>query len=71
MIISLYHFTDCLLNLAILVLLCVPDGPDVVTVAASTLAVGTAFGGIVYFIDFVFYCNCGSECVMWQGIGYL
>ena len=66
MIISLYYFTDCLLNLAILVSPCVPDGFNVITVAAGALAAGTAFGGIIYFIvDFIFYRNCGSECVMW------
>ena len=41
-----------------------PDGPNVVTVAASMLAANTAFGGIIYFIiNFVFYRNCGSKCV--------
>ena len=43
-----------------------PNSPNVVTVATSTLAASTAFGGILYYIvDFVFYCNCGSECIMW------
>ena len=41
-----------------------PDGPNVITIAASTLTASTAFSGIVYFIiDFVFYYNLGSECV--------
>ena len=41
-----------------------PDGPDIVTVTAGMLTASTAFGGIVYFIiNFVFYCNFGSECV--------
>ena len=36
-------------------LLCVPDGPNVITVAAGIFAVGTAFSGILYFVvDFVF-----------------
>ena len=60
----MYHFTDCLLNLAILVLLCVPDGPDIVTVAANMFTAGTALSGIMYFVvDFVFYHNLNSECV--------
>ena len=65
MIIFLYHSIDCLLDLAILVLPYVPDGPNIVTITAGALAAGTAFGGIVYFVvDFVFYRNCGSECVI-------
>ena len=49
-----------------------PNGPDVVTVATSIFAAGTALGGILYFIiDFVFYCNLGSECVTRRGTGYL
>ena len=72
MIIFLYYSTDCLLNLAILVLLCVPDGPNIVTVAAGVFAAGTALSGILYFvIDFVFYRNLSSECVTRRGIGYL
>ena len=64
MIISLYHSIDCLLDLAILVLPCVPDSPNIVTVATSVLAAGTAFSGIVYFIvDFIFYRNRNSKCV--------
>ena len=44
---SLYHSTNYLLVLAILVSLCVPNGPKVV-VAASTIAAGTtAFGGML------------------------
>ena len=43
---------------------CVPNGLDVVTIAANTFAAGTAFSGILYFVvDFIFYCNFGSECV--------
>ena len=38
---SLYHFTNCLLVLAMLVLPYVPDGPKVV-VAAGTVTAGTA-----------------------------
>ena len=72
MIISLYHSTDCLLNLAILVLPYMPNGPNIITVAASILTTSTAFGGIIYFIiNFVFYYNRGSECVTQQGTGYL
>ena len=37
----LYHFTNYLLVLAILVLPCVPNGPEVV-IAASTITAGTA-----------------------------
>ena len=44
---SLYHSTNCLLVLAILVLPYVPDGPEVV-IAAGTVAAGTAvFSGIL------------------------
>ena len=43
---SLYHFTNYLLVLAILVLLYMPDGPKVV-VTAGTIAAGTTFGGIL------------------------
>ena len=38
---SLYHFTNCLLVSAILVLLYIPDSFKVV-IAAGTIAVGTA-----------------------------
>ena len=42
-----------------------PDSPDIITITAGVLAAGTTFGGIIYFIiDFVFYCNLGSECVI-------
>ena len=37
----LYHFTNYLLVLAILVLPCVPNGPKVV-IFAGTIAIGTA-----------------------------
>ena len=41
-----------------------PDGPDVITIAANILTASTAFGGIIYFIiDFVFYCNLSSEYI--------
>ena len=47
MIISLYHSTNCLLVLAILVLPYVPNSPKVV-VFASTVTVNTAtFSGIL------------------------
>ena len=38
---SLYHFINYLLVLAILVLFYIPDGPEVV-ITASTVTVGTA-----------------------------
>ena len=44
---SLYHSTDCLLVLAMLVLPCVPDGPKVVITAGSVTAGTAAFGGIL------------------------
>ena len=40
-----------------------PDGPDIIIITTSMFATNTAFGGIMYFIDFVFYRNCGSKCV--------
>ena len=44
---SLYHSTDCLLVLAMLVLLYIPNGPEVV-ITAGTVAAGTAaFSGIL------------------------
>ena len=44
---SLYHSTNYLLVLAMLVLPCVPNSPKVV-VAAGTVAAGTtAFGGML------------------------
>ena len=46
MIISLYHSTNYLLVLAILVLLYVPDSPKVVIVA-STIAVNAAFSSML------------------------
>ena len=48
MIISLYYFTDWLLVLAILVLLYMPDGPEVIVSTANVFAAGIALGGIVY-----------------------
>ena len=43
----LYYSTNCLLISAILVLLYVPDGPEVV-ISAGTITVDTAaFGGIL------------------------
>ena len=43
----LYHFTNCLLVLAMLVLFYIPDGPKVI-IFAGTVAVGTAtFGSIL------------------------
>ena len=44
---SLYHFTNCLLVLAMLVSLYVPNSPKVV-IAAGTVAAGTtAFSGML------------------------
>ena len=44
---SLYHFTNYLLVSAILVLLCVPNGPKVVIFASTVTAGTTAFGSIL------------------------
>ena len=44
MIISLYYSTNCLLVLAMLVLLYVPNGPKVV-IFAGTIAISTAAFG--------------------------
>ena len=38
---SLYYFTNYLLVLAILVLLCIPNSPEVI-IAINTIAAGTA-----------------------------
>ena len=38
---SLYHSTNCLLVLAILVLLYIPNSPKII-ITANTIAVGTA-----------------------------
>ena len=62
--ISLYYSTDCLLLLAILILPCVFDGPEVITVAAGTWAAGTAFSSILSLSLFHFYRNLSSEYVM-------
>ena len=43
---SLYHFINCLLVLAILVSPYMPDSPKVVVIA-GIIAAGTAFGGIL------------------------
>ena len=37
-----------LLNLTILVLLCVSNGPNIITIA-NTFTASTAFSGIIYF----------------------
>ena len=42
------QFTNILYNLAILVLPCVPNSADIVTVA-NMFATGVAFSGIIYF----------------------
>ena len=42
----LYYFTNCLLVLVILVLLYMPNSPEVI-VTAGTIVVGTTFSGIL------------------------
>ena len=65
---SLYHFTDCLLVLAILVLLYILDSPEVV-VAAGTVAAGTAaFSGMLLTRCFSNCRNRGSDCVTRRGM---
>ena len=44
---SLYHSTNYLLVLAILVLPCVPDDPKVVITAGTVTTGTTAFGGML------------------------
>ena len=44
---SLYHFTNCLLVLAILVSLYMPDGPKVIITASSIAAGTTTFSSIL------------------------
>ena len=44
---SLYYFTNYLLVLVILVLPCVPNGPEVVITAGSVTASTTAFSSIL------------------------
>ena len=47
MIIFLYHSTNCLLVLAMLILFCVPNSPKII-IAAGSIATGTAaFGSIL------------------------
>ena len=61
---SLYHFTNCLLVLAILVLFYVPNSLKVI-ITASTIATGTAtFGGMLLTQYFSNCCNRSSDCVM-------
>ena len=48
MIISLYYSINCLLNLAILVLLYISNSPNIITVT-SVFAASTALSSIVYF----------------------
>ena len=43
----LYHSTNCSLVLAMLVLLCVPNGPEVVVFAGTVAAGTTAFGSML------------------------
>ena len=44
---SLYYSTNYLLVLAILVLLCMPDGPEVIIAADTVTAGTTAFSSIL------------------------
>ena len=44
---SLYHSTNCLLVLAMLVLLYMPDSPKVIITASSVAASTAAFSGIL------------------------
>ena len=44
---SLYHSTNCLLVLAILVLSYAPNGPKVIITAGTVTAGTTAFSGIL------------------------
>ena len=44
---SLYHSTNYLLVLAILVLPCMPNSPKVIITAGTITASTTAFGGIL------------------------
>ena len=64
MIISLYYFTNYLLDLAILVLPYIPDGPEVI-ITADTITIGTAaFSSILtrYFLN----CrNRSSNYITW------
>ena len=53
--------------LAILVLPYMPDSPKVI-IAASTIAAGTAFSGILLTQYFSNCCNLSSNCVIGCGI---
>ena len=65
---SLYHSTNCLLVLAILVSPCVPNNPEVV-VAAGTVTVGTAtFSSILLTRCFLNYRNRSSNYITRRGI---
>ena len=44
---SLYHSTDCLLVLAMLVLLYIPNGPEVVITAGAITTGTTTFSSIL------------------------
>ena len=43
----LYHSTNCLLVLAMLVLLCVPNGLEVIVTAGSVTIGAATFGGML------------------------
>ena len=49
-------------------LLWVPDGPNIITIAAGMFAASTAFSNILYF---VFYRNRSSKYITQWGTGYL
>ena len=59
---SLYYSTNCLLVLAILVLPYIPNSPKVV-IAASTVAAGTTFGGILLTRCFLNCRNYSSNYI--------
>ena len=65
-----YHFTNYLLLSAILVLLYVFDGPEIIAVTTSAWAAGTAFSGILLLFLFYFYYNFGSEYIIRWGTKY-
>ena len=65
---SLYHSTNYLLVLAILVLPYVPNSPKVI-ISAGTIAAGTAaFSGILLTRYFSNCCNRGSDYITRRSI---
>ena len=47
-----------------------PDGPKVI-IAAGTATIGVVFGGILLTRCFLNCRNRSSNCITWQGNGYL